>query len=234
VWNIVAVINAYVGEFLNHVPSVFTDLSTVDPSDITVTTNSLGGVTTKYFIPSEHLPLVELLPFLEPQEAALKRIVDSAYKRNDAQSAAATPAPAAAVVVANTADSVAVATPQAVAPARAAFAKTPEFRAPAETVAARQSGPADESTTDSAPVTEPTTDSAPVADAPDTATQNPAADAPDTATQNPVASSADAPQPTGRRAASTRGSDGSGVTDRSNGNPARSAASAPADKSPSE
>jgi hypothetical protein len=224
VWNIVAVINAYVGEFLNHVPSVFTDLSTVDPSDITVTTNSLGGVTTKYFIPSEHLPLVELLPFLEPQEAALKQIVDSAYKRNDAQSAAATPAPApaAAVAVANTADSVAVAAPQAVAPASVASAKTPEVSAPAETVADRQSAPAAEPTTDPAPVAEPTTDPAPVADALDTATQNTAA------------SSADAPQPTGRRAANTRGSDGSGVTHRSNGNPARSAASSRADKSPSE
>lgn len=212
VWNIVAVINAYVGEFLNHVPSVFTDLSTVDPSDITVTTNSLGGVTTKYFLPSEHLPLVELLPFLEPQEAALKQIVDSAYKRNDAQSAAATPAPAAAVAVANTADSGAVAAPQAVAPASVASAETPEVSAPAETVAAKQSVPAAEPTTDPDPV----------------------ADALDTATPNPAASSVDAPQPAGRRAASTRGSDGSGVTHRSNGNPARSAVSSRADRSPSE
>ena len=211
VWNIVAVINAFVGEFLNHVPSMFTDLSTVDPSDITVTTNSLGGVTTKYFLPSEHLPLVELLPFLEPQEAALKQIVDSAYKRNDAQSAAATPAPAAAVAVANTADSRAVAAPQAVAPASVASAETPEVSAPAETVAAKQSVPAAEPTNPA-----------------------PVADALDTATPNPAASSGDAPQPTGRRAASTRGSDGSGVTHRSNGNPARSAASSRADRSPSE
>jgi hypothetical protein len=220
VWNIVAVINAYAGEFLNHVPSVFTDLSTVEPSDITVTTNSLGGVTTKYFLPSEHLPLVELLPFLEPQEAELKQIVDSAYKRNDAPSAAASPAPAAAVAVANTADSVAVAepqavapaAPQAVAPASVASAETPEVGAPAETVAAKQSVPAAEPATDPAPV----------------------ADALDTATQNPAASSVDAPRQTGRPAASTRGSDGSGVTHRSNGNPARPAASSRADKSPSE
>ena len=210
VWNIVAVINAYVGQFLNHVPSVFTDLSTVDPSDITVTTNSLGGVTTKYFIPSEHLPLVELLPFLEPQEAALKQIVDSAYKRNDAQSAAATPAPAAAVAVANTADSVAIAAPRAVAPASVAATETPEVTA--ETVAAKQSVPAAEPTTDPAPVT----------------------DALDTATQSPAPSSVDAPQQTGRRTASTRGSDGSGVTHRPKGNPARSAASSRADRSPSE
>jgi hypothetical protein len=217
VWNIVAVINAYIGEFLNHVPSVFTDLSTVDPSDITVTTNSLGGVTTKYFLPSEHLPLVELLPFLEPQEALLKQIVDSAYKRNDAQSAAATPAPSAAVAVANTADSVGAAAPQAVAPqavapASVVSAETPDVSAPAETVAPKQSVPAAEPTTDPAPV----------------------ADALDTATQNPAASSADAPQQTGRRAASTRSSDGSGVTHRPKGNTTRSAASSRADRSPSE
>ena len=238
VWNIVAVINAYVGEFLNHVPSVFTDLSTVDPSDITVTTNSLGGVTTKYFLPSEHLPLVELLPFLEPQEAVLKQIVDSAYKRNDAPSAAATPAPAAAVAVANIADSVAVAAPQAiaapeaVASASVASAKTPEVSAPAETVADRQSVPAAEPTTDPAPVAEPTTDPTPVAEPATDPT--PVGDALDTATQNPAASSVDAPEPTGRRAANTRGSDGSDVTHRSNGNTARSAASSRADRSPSE
>ena len=235
VWNIVAVINAYVGEFLNHVPSVFTDLSTVDPSDITVTTNSLGGVTTKYFIPSEHLPLVELLPFLEPQEAFLKQIVDSAYKRNDAQGAATIPAPAAAVEVANTADSVAVAAPaapEAVAPSSVASAKTPEVSVPAETVAARQLVPAAEPTTDPAPVAEPTNDPAPVAEP--TTDPTPVADALDTATENPAASSVDAPQPTGRRAANTRGSDGSDVTHRSNGNTARSAASSRADKSPSE
>ena len=242
VWNIIAVINAYVGEFLNHVPSVFTDLSTVDPSDITVTTNSLGGVTTKYFIPSEHLPLVELLPFLEPQEAFLKQIVDSAYKRNDAQGAATIPAPAAAVEVANTADSVAVAAPEAVAPASVASAKTPEVSVPAETVATRQSVPAAEPTTDPTPVAEPTNDPAPVAEpttdstsvAEPTTDPTPVADALDTATENPAASSVDAPQPTGRRAANTRGSDGSDVTHRSNGNTARSAASSRADKSPSE
>jgi hypothetical protein len=234
---------------------VFTDLSTVDPSDITVTTNSLGGVTTKYFIPSEHLPLVELLPFLEPQEAFLKQIVDSAYKRNDAQSAATIPAPAAAVEVANTADSVAVAAPaapEAVAPASVASAKTPEVSVPAETVAARQSVPAAEPTNDPAPVAEPTNDPTPVAEptndptpvaepttdptpvAEPTNDPTPVADALDTATENPAASSVDAPQPTGRRAANTRSSDGSGETHRTSGNTARSAASSRADKSPSE
>jgi hypothetical protein len=210
VWNIVAVINAYVGEFLNHVPSVFTDLSTVAPSNITTTTNSLGGVTTKYFIPSEHLPLVELLPFLAPQEAALKQIVDAGYARNDGKSASATPTPAAAVAVANTADTAAVAAPEVVTPANVNSDKAPEVNAPTETVAAEQPLPA----------AEPAADPAPVADVLDTATQAPAA--------SPV----DAPRPTGRRAATTRGSDASGVT-RSSANPARSAAASRTDKSPS-
>jgi len=59
----------------------------------------------------------------------------------------------------------------------------------------------------------------------------PVADALDSATQAPAPSSVDAPKPTGRRAATTRGSDGSGVT-RSSANPARSAATSRADKSP--
>jgi hypothetical protein len=160
VWNIVAVVNAYAGEIVKHVPSVFTDLTTVDKSNITVTTNSLGGVTTQYFIQAEHLPLVELLPFLAPQEAQLKKIVDAGYIRNDAKSAA-TP-PAAAVAVANNSDSAPVDSPQAVAPANAALEQ-----APAETVANKQ------------PVRAAEPAAAPVADALDTATQDPAASAVD-------------------------------------------------------
>jgi hypothetical protein len=144
----------------------------------------------------------------------------------------------AAVAVANIADSVAVAAPQAiaapeaVASASAASAKTPEVSAPAETVADRQSVPAAEPTTDPTPVAEPTTDPTPVAEPATDPT--PVGDALDTATENPAEGSVDAPEPTGRRAASTRGSDGSDVTHRSNGNTARSAASSRADKSPSE
>lgn len=125
VWNIVADANAYAGEILNHVPSVFTDLSTVPKKNITVSTNSLGGTTTNYFIPSTKLPLVELLPFLAPQEAALKKIVDAGYIRNDGQSAAATPAAATAAV-------------QAPAPAKAVAVEAPAVPAPAEAVTAKQ------------------------------------------------------------------------------------------------
>ena len=97
VWNVVADANAIAGEILNHVPSVFTDLSTVPTSDITVTTNSLGGVTTSYFIPDKTLPLVQLVPSLAPYEAQLKTLVDSAYYRNVPATATT---PAAAVTVA--------------------------------------------------------------------------------------------------------------------------------------
>lgn len=84
--NILAVANAYAG-ILRHVPTMLTDLSTVPSSNITTTTNAAGGVTTNYFIPAAELPLVKLFPKLKPQEAKLKKIIDSAYSRNDAPSA---------------------------------------------------------------------------------------------------------------------------------------------------
>ncbi len=85
---IIAVINAAAGALVRHVPAMLTDLSTVPRSNITVTTNSLGGVTTSYLIPATELPLVQLLPALKPREAELKKIIDSAYIRNDVASPA--------------------------------------------------------------------------------------------------------------------------------------------------
>lgn len=80
---LIAVVNAAAGALLQHVPAMLTDLSTVPSSNITVTTNSLGGVTTSYLIPAAELPLVRLIPSLKPREAELKQIIDSAYIRND-------------------------------------------------------------------------------------------------------------------------------------------------------
>lgn len=98
--NVVAVANAIAGMVTGHVPRMLTGLSTVPTSNITVTTNSLGGVTTSYLVPAERLPLVQLVPALAPQEARLKKIVDAAYRRNDTGSTAAaapnTPEPVAA------------------------------------------------------------------------------------------------------------------------------------------
>lgn len=87
--NLIAVANALAGEVVQHVPHMFTALSTVPVANVQTTTNSLGGVTTRYLIPAAHLPLVQLVPILAPQEARLKKIVDSAYQRNDTKSAAA-------------------------------------------------------------------------------------------------------------------------------------------------
>jgi len=88
-WNFLAVANAFAGTIVEHIPAMLTDLDTVPAENITVTTNSLGGVTTSYLIPAKRLPLVVLLPFLAPQEASLKETIDSAYARNDNKSAAA-------------------------------------------------------------------------------------------------------------------------------------------------
>ncbi len=99
-WNFLAIANALAGTIVQHVPTMLTDLSTVPESNVTVTTNSLGGVTTSYLIPAKRLPLVLLLPFLAPQEAELKKTIDSAYIRNDNKGTAA------AVVAATTVEPV--------------------------------------------------------------------------------------------------------------------------------
>jgi hypothetical protein len=88
-WNFLAVVNALAGTIVEHIPAMLTDLDTVPAENITVTTNSLGGVTTSYLIPAKRLPLVVLLPFLASQEASLKETIDSAYVRNDNKSTAA-------------------------------------------------------------------------------------------------------------------------------------------------
>jgi hypothetical protein len=134
-WNVVAVANAIAGEIMRHIPSMFTDLSKVPAWYTTVTVNSLGGITTSYLVPAARLPLVELLPFLAPMEASLRKIVDAGYARNDGKpvSAMATvadlgPAPATAAStppVAHPAQVTNTAPPQSnpaprVSPARAA------------------------------------------------------------------------------------------------------------------
>ncbi|MBU3749467.1 MAG: PE-PPE domain-containing protein, partial [Mycobacterium sp.] len=96
-WNFLAVANAFAGEIVTHVPTMLTDLDTVPASNITVTTNSLGGTTTSYLIPAKQLPLTILLPFLAPQEAELRAKIDTAYIRNDNKSSAAAVTAATAV-----------------------------------------------------------------------------------------------------------------------------------------
>lgn len=212
-WNIVAVVNAYAGEILNHVPSVFTDLSTVPAHNITVKTNSLGGVTTTYFVPSENLPLVELLPFLAPQEAELRKIVDAGYIRNDPTSAAVTPAAA----VANTVETPAV-TARAVSPEAA-----PEAIAPVVEVSEKAPAPAAEPVATPAQAVEPAADDVPALEEAPAPLSKDAADA---AVEG-------APRSSGRRApATTRTSEDSGVAKRTTVNPPRSSAASRANKQP--
>lgn len=87
--NALAVANAIAGSQLVHIPSMLTDLSKVPVANITKTTNSLGGVTTSYLIPTPTLPLVMLNPKLKPQEAKLRKTIDAAYSRNDKKVVAA-------------------------------------------------------------------------------------------------------------------------------------------------
>jgi hypothetical protein len=86
-WNFTAVLNAYAGVLTEHIPTAFADLDNVPLKNITVTVNSVGGTTTHYLVPAATLPLVKLFPHLKGREEALKRQIDSAYKRNDVPAA---------------------------------------------------------------------------------------------------------------------------------------------------
>lgn len=93
-WNLVSLVNALLGTAYVHggyetVPGGL-DLSTVPPANITTSTNSLGGTTTVYLIPTERLPLVQPLrdigvpePVVAALETPLKAMVDAGYVRND-------------------------------------------------------------------------------------------------------------------------------------------------------
>lgn len=82
-WNVLAVANAMAGSIFVHIPAMFADLTEVPAENITVDVNSKGGSTTHYLVPAERLPLVQLIPSLAPQEAALKESIDKGYSRND-------------------------------------------------------------------------------------------------------------------------------------------------------
>lgn len=79
-WNLLAVVNAMVGALYVHIPVMFANL---DGLPFTQTTNSVGGVTKHYLVPTARLPLVSLMPWLAPMEATLTQWVDSGYSRND-------------------------------------------------------------------------------------------------------------------------------------------------------
>lgn len=104
--NLLADVNAFLGQY-QHQSSVYTDLSTVPEANITRTTNSLGGVTTTYLVPTPVVPIAWALgklgvpaPIVSFVNKILKPIIDSAYAGRltlDAQNAATDkPAPVAA------------------------------------------------------------------------------------------------------------------------------------------
>lgn len=98
-WNLISLANALLGIAYVHgryelAPGGL-DLSVVPAENITVTTNSLGGMTTNYLIPTPKLPLLQPLrdigvpePIVTALEGPLKQIVDAGYARNDAKPAA--------------------------------------------------------------------------------------------------------------------------------------------------
>lgn len=86
--NILADVNALLGAlYLHNQVNYGVDLSTIPASDITTTTNSMGGTTTTYLIPyTGLLPILRPLQslgvneqLLEAVQVPLKRIIDSAY-----------------------------------------------------------------------------------------------------------------------------------------------------------
>lgn len=128
-WNLVADANALAGTIVVHVPVMFSDLSKVPSNYITTSTNSLGGVTTNYLVPAATLPIVDLFPFLKPQEAKLKKIIDAGYTRNDPNK------PPAASTSSTTTAAATAAADTASAPADTASAPSVSASAPKDAVA---------------------------------------------------------------------------------------------------
>jgi len=180
----------------------------VPTKNITVKVNSLGGVTTSYFVSADQLPLVTLLPFLGPQEAQLKETIDRAYARNDGKSAATVSA--AAVQAAGATESV---------PAPE-IASGPS--APAETVAVQPVHVSE-------PVATPAAISEPAAARADVPTPP---TAPSRTHRTPAAAAA-SDLPIAGPAATVTGSERSGASRRSSVGAVKAAASARGDKQPS-
>jgi hypothetical protein len=99
--NLVADANAVLGIAYVHgrYDEADLDLSHVPAENMHETTNSAGGKTTTYLVPTDKLPLVQPLrdlrvpePIVAAIERPLKQIVDAGYARNDDEAQAAKPA----------------------------------------------------------------------------------------------------------------------------------------------
>jgi len=87
-WNFLAMANAMAGSIVVHVPVMYT----TTPAELEALkgtkyydkdVNVKGGVTEHYLVPTDTLPLVQLMPWLKSKEAELKAKIDKGYKRND-------------------------------------------------------------------------------------------------------------------------------------------------------
>ncbi|CAN1485002.1 PE-PPE, C-terminal [Mycobacteriaceae bacterium] len=86
-WNLLTVVNAVMAVVYVHPFAQNSDLSTVPLENITITTNSQGGTTTTYFVPTPQLPLTMPLRHLRVPDRivdtiddALRPIIDAGYK----------------------------------------------------------------------------------------------------------------------------------------------------------
>jgi hypothetical protein len=95
-WNLLSAFNAIAGSGVipgfpsEHNATITTDLSQVPDSNITTTTNSAGGTTKTYLVPTPDLPMLRPLrdlgfpaAIVDALNALLKPIVDAGYSRND-------------------------------------------------------------------------------------------------------------------------------------------------------
>lgn len=107
-WNLVSLANALLGIIYVHgryetIPGGL-DLSTVPVANVSTLTNTLGGTTTSYLIPTVKLPLVQPLrdigipePIVSALEKPLKAMADAGYSRHDTPVAVPGPQPAGAL-----------------------------------------------------------------------------------------------------------------------------------------
>ncbi len=86
-WNLLTLLNATLALAYVHPHAQDSDLSAVPPANITVTTNSQGGTTTTYFVPTEKLPLTMPLRQLgvpgglvDAIDGGLRPVIDAGYR----------------------------------------------------------------------------------------------------------------------------------------------------------
>ncbi len=88
-WNLVSTLNAVAGFQYVHGAVAFSDINDVPSENITTTTNSRGGTTTTYQVPTPQLPLTQPLRTVLPDQTVdrvdevLRPAVDAGYSRHD-------------------------------------------------------------------------------------------------------------------------------------------------------